>query len=54
MITLGQVLGKFITSNPQVMVVVTENIKAGSLLPVKESKIATTGENKTPVLVLTI
>lgn len=53
MITLGQLLGKFITSNPQILVMVTRKVEAGSLVEVKDIKISMT-DDKTSVLVLTI
>lgn len=52
MITLGMLLGKIITSNPPVMVMITEKDGKGKLMEIESIKLGKVGND--PVIVLTI
>lgn len=53
-ITLGMILGKMIPENPRIVVMLTKKVEVGNAVEVESIKIATIGDDKIPVLLLTI
>lgn len=54
MITLGMILGKMIPANPRIVVMLTKKVEVGNAVEVESIKLATIGDDKIPVLLLTI